>query len=125
MSEVSLRPATQADLEFAFSVKEASFRVYQEMVRPWSDSEEREFHATRFASQPFQVVVHNGEDVGVMVLGRYDGYLHLHQLFLLPSVQGQGIGAACMRIALAEADSLGWPVRLRVMKVNPRASRFP
>lgn len=85
MSEVSLRDATEADFEFAFEVKKASFREYVDLVMGWDEQGELAFHRERFSSQPFQIVSFDGEDVGVQVVGRYEGYLHLHQLFLLPS----------------------------------------
>jgi len=121
MSNVTFRDATPEDCQFAFDVKKASFREYVDLLMGWDEDDEWAFHQGRFASQPFQIVVFGGEEVGVMVVGHYDGYLHLHQLFLLPSAQSQGIGAECLRQVLAKADGLGYPVRLRVMKVNPRA----
>ena len=46
------------------------------------------------------------------------------QLFLLPEHQGRQIGRRCMLLIMEEARQLGLPVRLRVMKVNPRALAF-
>jgi GNAT superfamily N-acetyltransferase len=48
----------------------------------------------------------------------------VNQLFLLPEHQGQGIGRRCMLAVMEEARGLGLPVRLRVLKVNPRALAF-
>ena len=45
-------------------------------------------------------------------------------LFLLPEYQGQGIGRRCMLLVMEEARQLGLPIRLHVMKVNPRALAF-
>lgn len=48
----------------------------------------------------------------------------VNQLFLLPEYQGKDIGRRCMLLIMEEARELGLPVRLRVMKVNPRALAF-
>jgi ribosomal protein S18 acetylase RimI-like enzyme len=48
----------------------------------------------------------------------------VNQLFLLPEHQGKDIGRRCMLLVMEEARELGLPVRLRVMKVNPRALAF-
>jgi GNAT superfamily N-acetyltransferase len=50
--------------------------------------------------------------------------LTVNQLFLLPEYQGQDIGRRCLRLVMDEARRLGLPVRLRVLKVNPRALAF-
>lgn len=48
----------------------------------------------------------------------------MNQLFLLQEHQGKDIGRRCMLLIMEEARQLGLPVRLRVMKVNPRALAF-
>ncbi len=48
----------------------------------------------------------------------------MNQLFLLPEYQSKGIGRECMLRVIEEARRLGLPVRLRVLKVNPRALAF-
>jgi len=45
-------------------------------------------------------------------------------LFLVPEHQGKGIGRKCMLLVINEARQLGLPIRLRVLKVNPRALTF-
>jgi ribosomal protein S18 acetylase RimI-like enzyme len=50
--------------------------------------------------------------------------LKVNQLFLLPEHQGKEIGRRCMLLIMEEARQLRLPVRLRVMKVNPRALAF-
>ena len=50
--------------------------------------------------------------------------MNLRQIFLLPEYQGRGVGERCVEFVLAEARALGLPVRLAVLKVNPRAQAF-
>ena len=121
---VSLREANPADREFAYFVRRAAFREYVEQAQPWDEAEERRRHEERFGRLRYRIVVCGGRDVGVMVLATSPGGLVLHQLFLLPESQSQGIGEACMRLVLQEADAQAMLIRLRVMKVNPRAKAF-
>jgi TIR domain/Acetyltransferase (GNAT) family len=48
----------------------------------------------------------------------------VNQLFLLPEHQGKGIGRKCMLLIMEEVRQLRLPIRLRVLKVNPRALAF-
>ena len=43
---------------------------------------------------------------------------------LLPSFHSRGMGSACLRLLAGEARALGMPIRLRVLRVNPRALAF-
>lgn len=121
---VNLRQATAADCEFAFQAKKAAFRPYVEQVWGWDEAKQRQMHERRSAEQEFQVIQESGLDVGVLATVRERDCLKLNQLFILPEHQGKGIGSRCMSLAIAEARRLGLPVRLRVLKVNPRALSF-
>jgi GNAT superfamily N-acetyltransferase len=59
-----------------------------------------------------------------MALARLEDCIKVNQLFLLPAHQGKGIGEQCMRLIMEEARQAGLPIRLRVLKVNPRAQTF-
>ena len=53
-----------------------------------------------------------------------DAGVKLNQLFLAPAHQGRDLGRQCMLVVMHEAATLELPVRLRVLKVNPRARVF-
>ena len=121
---VTLTQATAADSEFAYQVKRAAFRTYIEQVWGWDEAEQHQLHERRFSKQEFRIAQASGRDVGVMAIVREDDCLKLNQLFILPEHQSKGIGSRCMALLMDEARRLGLPVRLRVLKVNPRALRF-
>ena len=124
MDSLTLRSAASDDSEFAFRVKEAAFRPYVEKVWGWDEAEQRRVHEERFAAQDFRVISVAGTDVGIMAAVVAPDCLKVNQLFILPGHQAKGIGSACMRLIMDEARQLGLPVRLRVLKVNPRARAF-
>lgn len=124
MNGLSLRKATDDDSEFAYQVKRAAFREYAEQVWGWDEDQQRRFHAERFASQDFRIISVGGSDVGVMAVVVAADCLNVNQLFILREFQGKGIGRECMLRVMNEASKLCLPVRLGVLKVNPRALAF-
>jgi ribosomal protein S18 acetylase RimI-like enzyme len=120
----TMRKARPEDREFAYRVREASFRDYVEKVEGWDEVEQRRLHERRFAAQDFRIVSVAGTDVGVVAMVVTPDCLKVNQLLVLPEHQGRAIGRHCMLALMDEARRLGVPVRLRVMKVNPRACAF-
>ena len=105
-------------------MKRAAFKGYVEQVWGWDEEEQLRLHETRFVAQNYRVIAADSKDVGFIAVARASDCLNLNQLFILPDHQGQGIGDACMAIVFEEAESLGLLVKLRVLKVNPRALAF-
>jgi GNAT superfamily N-acetyltransferase len=124
MNRLTLRQASPNDYEFAYRVKRAAFKEYAEKVWGWDEAEQRQLHERRFGTQDLRVVNLAGTDVGIMAVVVGPDCVHVNQLFLLPEHQGKDIGRRCMWLVMEEARRLGLPVRLRVMKVNPRALAF-
>jgi GNAT superfamily N-acetyltransferase len=110
-----------------FNVRRQAFRKCVELAEGWDDGRELERHIERFGRQRFRVTVVEAADVGYMATAVYPATanspasLYLHQLMLLPSFQSRGIGSVCVRLLEHEARELSMPIRLRVLRVNPRA----
>ncbi|MHC4713751.1 MAG: GNAT family N-acetyltransferase [Planctomycetota bacterium] len=121
MDDLTLRKAGPNDSEFAYGVRKAAYSEYVQQAGGWDDVEQRRLHERRFRTQDFRVINVGGEDVGIMSVVVSADCLKVNQLFVLPQHQGRGIGRRCMRLAMERARRRGLPVRLRVMKVNPRA----
>ena len=119
-----LRTAEADDSDFAFGVRAAAFRPYLEQGLGWDEGEERRRHERRFLEQEFQVIEWEGEAAGIVALATGEDCLWLKQICIAPSHQGRGIGGACLRRLLERAGKRGLPVRLRTLKVNPRALDF-
>jgi GNAT superfamily N-acetyltransferase len=124
MHNPTLRKAGPSDSAFAYRVKRAALKEYVEKVWGWDEGEQRQLHARRFGKHDFRIVNSGGTDVGIMAVAVAPDCVHVHQLFLLPEHQSKGVGSKCMALILEEARQLGLPVRLRVLKVNPRALTF-
>ena len=124
MNSLTLRKASPNDSEFAYCVKKAAFREYVEKVWGWDEDAQRQLHEQRFEAQDFRVINLAGTDIGVMASVTAHDSVKVNQLFLLPEHQGKGIGRECMLLIMEEARRLALPVRLRILKVNPRALAF-
>ena len=125
MNGLTLRKAGKEDSEFAYCTKRAAFRQYVEQAWGcWDEVEQRQLHDQRFKVFDFRVVSVAGADVGIMAVTTAPDYVTVHQIFLLPQYQGNQIGRRCMMLIGEEARQLDLPVRLQVLKVNPRAFAF-
>jgi GNAT superfamily N-acetyltransferase len=124
MENLTLRKATPNDSKFAYCVKRAAFREYVEKVWGWDEDEQRHLHEQRFRAHDFRVINLAGTDIGIMAVVVAPDCVRLNQLFLLPEHQNKGIGRECMLLIMEEARRLGLSVRLRILKVNPRALAF-
>ena len=124
MKNLNLRKATADDSEFAYQTKKSAFRGYLEKTSGWGEEEQRQLHKRRFAEHDFRIIQLSGVDVGIMAMSRQPDCIKLHQLFLLPEYQGKGIGGACMKLVIKEAADVQLPIRLQVLKMNPRALAF-
>ena len=99
-------------------------REYIEQTWGWDEDVQRQLHDRRFGSQGFQIVSFGGLDVGIMSVALESDCVFLNQIYILPEHQGQGIGEQCMRTVFERATRSNLPVKLRVLRVNPRAAAF-
>ncbi len=121
---IELRLACQDDKEFIYDVKRAAMFEYIEQTWGWDEEEQRELHERRFRSQEFQIVSFGGRNVGIMSVAIEPDCLFLNQIYILPEHQGRGIGGECMQAVFERAAESSLPIKLKVLRANPRASAF-
>ena len=124
MEALKVRKAQATDSEFVFAVKEAAFREYVEQIWGWDDIYQRDLHNRRFASQDLRIIQFHGTDVGFLSTSNTSDTLKVDQLYILPEYQGRGVGAACMKRIINDANLEQKPVTLQVLKINTRATAF-
>ena len=124
MEGLKFRKALATDSDFVFAVKKAAFREYVERIWGWDDSYQRDLHNRRFASQDIRIIQFHGTDVGFLSTSTNSDTFNVDQIYLLPEYQGEGIGAACMRRIIDNANLEQKPVTLQVLKINTRATAF-
>ena len=124
MEGFKFRKTQATDSEFVFAVKKAAFREYVEQIWGWDDTYQKELHNRRFDSQDLRIIQFNGTDVGFLSTSSTPDRLKVDQIYILPEYQGRGIGAACMRGIIDDANQEQKPVTLQVLKINTRATAF-
>lgn len=121
---LKFRKAEATDSEFVFVVKKAAFSEYVEQIWGWDNTYQRDLHNRRFASQDIRIIRSRGTDVGFLSTRNTSDTLNVDQLYILPEYQGKGIGAACMKHIIDDANREQKSVTLQVLKINTRATAF-
>ena len=121
---IKLRPASDGDYDFGYEVKKAALGEYVDQTWGWDEEEQKHFYRREFNLQDAYVITLDGEDVGWLVHRRADQGQEVHQLFILPSYQNQGIGTCVLETIIASACQQRLAVFLQVLKCNVRARRL-
>jgi ribosomal protein S18 acetylase RimI-like enzyme len=125
MGPLVLRRATEDDAELAYRVTERAMRDYViETFGSWQEPEVRRNTLAAASAGRSQVIELSSVPVGILTVERLPTHIQLHQLFILPEYQRQGIGTHLLRGVLSEAATAGVPVRLRVLRCNPAKSLY-
>ncbi|WP_346189033.1 GNAT family N-acetyltransferase [Rubritalea halochordaticola] len=114
-SNITIRPARAADLDWLDPFYESQMRPYVELTHVWDTTKFREY----FAPESSSIIQEGGEDIGLLVVVEREDGFYIRDILLKPEWQGRGIGSHLLRQVLAKADRKGWQVRLRVLKGNP------
>jgi GNAT superfamily N-acetyltransferase len=109
-------PATAADAEALVALRIAAMRESLERIGRFDPQRARDRFLSSFTPEQTQHLVLQGERVGFVVLRSYQGELQLDHLYVHPSHQGRGIGAAVLARVFASADARGLPVRVGALR---------
>ena len=120
--EYRLRPATHADLPPLFAIHIAAFRESVEPTWGWDLEAQRRIFTERFDTTVAQVIEGpDGAIIGEQVVRTRDDAVFLDRVALHPRWQGRGIGSRIVGQVVASAVARRLPVRLHVLRTNPRA----
>lgn len=117
-----LRQATPDDAALVYAITRDAMRGYVEQAWGcWNDDEQRRRHRESYTPGTHRLVEVRGAVAGLVATENLPDHLLLARLYLLTAYRGQGIGSALIARVVREAQELGKPVRLRVLRVNTRA----
>ena len=120
-----LRPAVFADFDFLYELHKAAIRPSVEATwGAWNDAWQRDYFAQKFGTQGRQIIVFEGQDVGVVLLEEREGAIYIGLIEVLPAFQGRGIGSAVIQDIIQQAQLQKRPVMLHVLKTNEAAKRL-
>ena len=111
---VSLRAATERDVDVIARLKERVLRRDLEPLVGWDPARSRARIVEHFSTAHTRMIVIEGEAAGTITLRPDDEALWLEMFYLDEAHQGAGIGSAVLRAVLAEAPQ-SRPLRLQVL----------
>jgi GNAT superfamily N-acetyltransferase len=114
-----LRPATDSDRDFLWELLVATMKEYVDQTWGWDAEDQRRRFREHFPPSRYGILVVEDQDAGALAVERGPAELFLASILILPEHQGQGLGTAVIQDLVREAEPLGLPVTLRVLKVNP------
>jgi ribosomal protein S18 acetylase RimI-like enzyme len=118
--QITLRPATFADADFLYNLHQEAMQIYIEQTwGQWDEAWQAQRFREYFDPAATQVILYEGEPVGMIGIERRAAEIFLSQIALLPAYQGRGVGAYLISAVIHEAHQEDMPVTLQVLKVNP------
>lgn len=122
-ASLSFRPVGSGEGEALAALRVAAMRPSLERVGRFDPDRARSRFLSSFSPEYTREIVEGGVRVGFFVLRPQDEGLLLDHLYIQPSHQGRGIGAAVLRVVFAEADARGLEVRVGALKESD-SNRF-
>jgi ribosomal protein S18 acetylase RimI-like enzyme len=119
--DVTLRPASDQDREFLYTLHCATMRDAIEQTWGWDDSWQRASFETRLAEYDVSVIEVDRRPVGSVWLEQRPDSLYVHDFGVSPSEQCRGIGSAVVGMVVEQGARRRLPIVLSVLSVNPRA----
>jgi GNAT superfamily N-acetyltransferase len=116
---LAFRPATTTDIEYARSLCFETMRWIIKRLFGWDEATEVEKFAKQFVPEETSIITFRGTKVGWLQTSVRDNCVFLAQVYIEPGHQGQGLGTQAIRMVIGQADELGLPVRLGVVRFNP------
>ena len=122
MSQINLRAASQDDEPFLLQLRKLTMTEHlRRVAMPIDDA--THYQRIRSNFEDAQIICKGERNIGLIKLSRMSEEWHVHQIQVLPSHQGRGIGKTVLKAVLQEAKRVGVPVSLSVLDGNP-ASRL-
>lgn len=117
MSDLRLRPATEADRDFARPIYIAATKAYVGHLPEWTDDYIAARFERRFIVEATRMAELEGLTIGWLRITDTGHEIMLEQIYFDPAHQGRGIGSRLIQGLIQEWP--GRPIRLAVLKTNP------
>lgn len=126
---ITLRPITDADLEFLHRLY-ATTREDELKQVAWTPEQKAAFVLQQFQAQhawwqqnyaeaSFDLIVRDGAPIGRLYVARWDDDIRIVDIALMPEQRSGGVGSRLIRELFAEGDATGRKVSIHVEIFNP------
>jgi GNAT superfamily N-acetyltransferase len=120
---INLRAASQDDEPFLLQLRKLTMTEHLRRVAMPID-DETHYERIRSNFEDAQIICEGERSIGLIKLSRMPEEWHVHQIQVLPSHQGRGIGKTVLKAVLQEAKCIGVPVSLSVLHGNPASHLY-
>lgn len=117
--KIALRTACTEDFVFARSLYFETMRGMIEGLFGWDQAREEGNFAGFFKVEEARIIIADGHDVGWIQEQVEDRTINLGSFYVMPAMQGRGIGTKVLNILLARAADQSKAMTLAVVKINP------
>jgi len=115
---INLRAASKDDEPFLLQLRKLTMTEYLERATIPVD-DDAHYQRIRSNFEDAKIICEGNRSIGLIKLSRMPDEWHVHQIQVMPSSQGKGIGKAVLTAVLKEAEHVGIPVTLSVLHGNP------
>lgn len=116
-------PVSEGDFEPLLALRIDVMREHLERVFRYKPSRARRIFREHFDEPGLRLILVGDERAGCAGFRIGEGEIKIDSFYLARRYHNRGLGAAILKVLLAEADALGLPVRLEVLHSSP-AGRF-
>jgi len=117
--DVQLRAYRTQDFDFARQLYFKTMRWAIERLFGWDQAHQEASFAGWFHPDEVSIIMANWVDVGWIQYCEDDGAIVLGSIYIMPEMQGKGIGTRVIQTLLDLGRRRSQPVTLAVMKINP------
>ena len=117
--KIALRTACSEDLVFARDLYFETMRAIIERLFGWDQTREERNFAGFFKLQEARIIIADGQDVGWIQEQVEDTTINLGSFYVMPGMQGRGIGTKVLEMLLRRAADQSKAMTLAVVKTNP------
>jgi ribosomal protein S18 acetylase RimI-like enzyme len=122
LMEITTRPATVADTEFARGTHHQAYRdLTERRFGQWIEQDQDAFFTAAWTAGAYSVFLCDGTVCGYVCIETDNTEVHVREIVIVPSFQGRGIGSLLLQQAIDLARQRQVPVRLRTAHVNRAA----
>jgi ribosomal protein S18 acetylase RimI-like enzyme len=114
--DFQLRKADRTDWDFIWALRVDTMKRVVSQSSGWDDDVQRTYAAESLNGE---IVLVDGQAVGVLTLVDWGDQLHLAWMAVVPSFQRRGLGRALVGHCQRRAVEAGKPLTLQVLRANP------
>ncbi len=122
--KIALREARPVDYGFARQLFDVTMRDRIEAIIGWDEYRQDMSFARKFVLGEVRVITLRGKDVGWIQTRIEGSEMTLLQFYVVPELQGRGIGTLVLKRLTGEAKRRGKLMALSVLKGNPAIRLF-